>query len=307
MISSLPALLTGIVDYAGLFPPAKLEMAAAVQAYAEYLRDPNRFMLGRFVVPVTRLPEFEEAAATLLPSRDEMPWRLSALTGIDLTADAELAARFNDRHGAGSSYGRAVIDVLEIKASTIPEIASALSWLPEDFQPYFELPIGEDPEPFIAELHRGRGRAKMRTGGVAADAFPSPEQVARFIIRCRDRAVPFKATAGLHHPIRAEYRLTYEPNPPRGVMYGYLNIFLAAAAAHSGAELEEVLQVLTETDPTAFVFTDDGVQYGDRILSLNELRKTRATFAIAFGSCSFREPVDDLQTLGISLNSYAIP
>jgi hypothetical protein len=137
---------------------------------------------------------------------------------------------------------------------------------------------------------------------VTADAFPSPEDVARFIIRCRDNTVPFKATAGLHHPIRAEYRLTYEPNPPRGMMYGYLNVFLAAAFARGGADLPDVVRILTETDPAAFVFANDGVRYGDRKLSLADLRDARATFAIAFGSCSFREPVDDLLALGMSLN-----
>jgi hypothetical protein len=107
----------------------------------------------------------------------------------------------------------------------------------------------------------------------------------------------------LHHPIRAEYRLTYEPNPPRGMMYGYLNIFLAAAFARAGAELPEVVRILTETDPATFVFANDGVRYGDRKVSLGDLRDTRATFAIAFGSCSFREPVDDLLALGMSLNA----
>lgn len=296
MNTSLSVLLTGVVDYAGLFPPAKLDMLVAVRTYHEYLRDPSRFMLGRFVVPVARLPEFVEHAASLWPSGSNgatPPWRVSALVGADVQADIGLVEHFNARH-----TGQAIIDVVEIKVSTTPEIASAMSFVPRTVQGFFEVPVSPDPEPLIAELRRSGGRAKIRTGGVTAEAFPLVGDVARFILRCHEHRVPFKATAGLHHPLRAEYRLTYDEHPPMGMMYGYLNVFLAAVYAHIGVDASWLEQVLLETKPKAFLFTDAGVTYRGRTVTTDTIREVRRTFAIAFGSCSFREPVDDLVPLG---------
>ena len=84
------ALAAGLVDYAGLFPPASLDMATAVRNYAAYRAASQRRMLGRFIVPVSRLPEFAAAAAGLLPTgRSDSPWRLAALGGTNLTNDLQ--------------------------------------------------------------------------------------------------------------------------------------------------------------------------------------------------------------------------
>ena len=89
---SLRALLHGLIDYAGLFPPARLDMQSAVANYARYLEGNRAWMLGRFVVPSSRLEEFERAAAALLPKvRDVEPWAL-ALLGEDPVHDADRVA-----------------------------------------------------------------------------------------------------------------------------------------------------------------------------------------------------------------------
>jgi hypothetical protein len=138
--------------------------------------------------------------------------------------------------------------------------------------------------------------AKIRTGGVKPDAVPSVGDVATFIRHCADRHLAFKATAGLHHPVRAEYPLTYAPDAPRAVMHGFLNVFLAAAFAWNGDR--DLEPVLAETDPEAFGF-DDHVRWRDRSLDAAQVRRARIHFAHCFGSCSFEEPVHDLETLGL--------
>jgi len=301
MKQALEVLLAGVVDYAGLFPPAALDMAAATQSYARYLDDPTRMMLGRFVVPVVRLREFDDAASALLPrGAASEPWRLSALPGPDLTADIDLALKFNCRHWNESEIGHAVIDALEIKVSTTPEIAAACSIMPRQFAPYFEIPIAIDPLELVDAIRRDGGFAKARTGGVTEAAFPDAKDVARFMIRCRDARVAFKLTAGLHHPVRAEYALTYASDAPRGTMFGYLNMFTAAVLAWKGADESVVLSALLSQSPSDFHFSDDAVAFRNHSVPVAVVRDAREKFIISFGSCSFREPVDDLAALSIS-------
>ncbi len=301
MTRSLQALLDATIDYAGLFPPAALDMRAATEAYARYLDDPARRLLGRFVVPVVRLREFDDAASDLLPHGVESePWRLSALPGPDLAADIDLALKFNCRHWNESPDGHAVIDSLEIKASTVPEIDAACSIMPRQFAPFFEVPIADDPLALVDAIRRGGGFAKVRTGGVIATAFPGAPDVARFMIRCRDARVAFKLTAGLHHPLRAEYALTYEKGAVRGMMFGYLNMFTAAVLAWDGAAEDVVQSALASESIGDFQFSDDTINFRGRSMSLATVRDAREHFIISFGSCSFREPVDDLASLSIS-------
>lgn len=236
MKQSLHILLEGLIDYAGLFPPAALTMQDAVRNYARYRDGEYAWALGKFVVPKERVKEVPP----------EFP--LSIL-GVDEVKTDELE---------------------ECKPGTFIETTD-LSILPE--------------------LKRRGLRAKIRTGGVTEDAFPSPEAVAAFIRACRAAGVAFKATAGLHHPLRCVKPLTYEPNAAVGTMHGFLNVFLAAALP------DDAEAVLRETDANSFAFDDDGVTWRGRRVTNDELRAMRE-LAISFGSCSFEEPIQDLKALG---------
>jgi hypothetical protein len=292
--AALTALTAELIDYAGLFPPATLGMAEAVASYAGYRSDPHRAMLGRFVVPVARLAEFAAAAMGDRAARTpNEAWRLAALTGPDPASDARCIAEFNARYQSD-----ALIDAVEAKATTPDHIATTARAL-ASLDVYIEVPTTQDPAPLIAELARAGARAKIRTGGVSADAFPSAAQVARFIAACHTARVPFKATAGLHHPLRGTYRLTYEPASPSATMHGFLNVFLAAAFVRAGCSESDATAILTETGPNPFRFDDAGITWRAHSLTTAQLHDARSHFALAFGSCSFREPVDDLTSLGL--------
>jgi len=297
MIHSLRELLLGLIDYAGLFPPAALDMSTATRKYAEYREGEYRWALGRFVVPVARLDEFEDAAEGMLPGAglegDDF-WRLSALVGADLPSDLTRIAEFNQKRA-----GAAIIDTIEIKAARPADIEDAMRLTPTNLTPYFEIPIGGDPTELIKSVAETEARAKVRTGGVNADAFPSSFDLARFIKICAEEDAPFKATAGLHHPLRSVNRLTYEPDSASAMMHGFLNVFLAAAFAQSGMDVDRLVELLEEKSPDAFQFNSGGVTWRDEMIVRGQLRNSRNLLAIAFGSCSFEEPIEDLKKIGL--------
>lgn len=301
---ALSALLSGVVDYAGLFPPAALDMRDAVRAYASYLDDPARAMLGRFVVPVSRLREFEDAAEPYLPrGAGGPPWRLSALVGVDTKADIDLALRFNQRHAEDSEFGHAVIDALELRVASAVEIDAAMSIMPAELTPYFEIPITEDPAALIDTLRRTGGCAKARTGGVVEDAFPTPEALARFMRRCRDAGVAFKLTAGLHHPLRGAHKLGYAADASQATMFGYLNALGAALLAARGHDEMAIVAMLEARDPSFLCAHDDVLDVGSDRLTAAAVTEARRATLHSFGSCSFREPVDELPVATITASS----
>jgi hypothetical protein len=298
-LASVDALTNGLVDYAGLFPPAGLEMEAALRHYASCLTDPQRAMLGRFVVPAARLEELEGVAlATVSRVGPGTPWRISALVGPDAPADAARIADFNRRQGPGRGTGWAIVDTIEAPASTSADLARILASRPDDVTLYVELPTATDPSPMIADLALVGARAKVRTGGLTAESIPSSAALVRFFRACARAAVPFKATAGLHHPIRAAYPLTYEPGAATAVMHGFVNLFVAATFVRIGVPASDAVAMLDETSPSAFAFDADGVTWRTRRATTPAIRAARANYATSFGSCSFREPADELRGLG---------
>ncbi len=295
MLTSVRTLMTGLIDYAGLFPPAGLGMAEAVASYAEHRSGPEAWALGRFIVPASRLDELESAAQPHFPRSGEAPWRLSVLTGPGLAGELDRIADFNRRHAST----RALIDTVELPAPTADKVTWAASLIAGALVPYYEVSLGGDPRPLIAAIRSSGGRAKVRTGGVTADAFPPAARLARFMAACVEAGVPFKATAGLHHPVRAQYRLGYEPGSPCATMFGFLNVWLAAALLRAGAAATDAVAALEETIPDAFRFDDDGLTWRGQRLDNTLLAAVRERVAIAFGSCSFSEPVDEMKSMGL--------
>ena len=273
-------------------------MRAAVERYATYRERPEAWALGRFVVPLSRLEEFVAEREAIGRAGD--PWRLSVLIAGEPHAEAACVLAFNGRHAE-----RARIEGVEAKVGSGPTGLRALAALEaapwEGVERYAEVSLDGDVEALVRAM-AGTGLAtKIRTGGVTPESFPSAGAVARVLVECARLRVPVKATAGLHHPVRSTYRLTYEPDSEMGKMFGFLNVLIGAAAAYHGAPLEEVVAILeTEGAGAAagdFQFENDGARWRERTWSTRALTEARSSFVRSFGSCSFEEPMRELREL----------
>lgn len=286
MTSTLHVLLAGLIDYAGLFPPAGESMEAATAKYSRYLEGPFRFALGRFLVGVGRLTELAGAKP------DGQAWRLGVLVGGEVGSGVEAARNFARAQG-----GRFTVDAFEARAADAAALEEAMRAAPEDAEVFFEIPLEPDPTPMLEMLAGTRFRAKVRTGGVTAGAIPSTAHLARFLARAAALGVPFKATAGLHHPLRGPAALTYEKDSARAMMHGFLNLTGAAALAWEGMTESGLELVLREERRDAFGFSENSVSIGGAVLSRAQLEGARRLFALGFGSCSFEEPLDGLREM----------
>ena len=312
---ALRTLLEGAIDYAGLFPPAALPMAEAAANYHAYRQGDDAWALGRFVVPVARLGEFAEAASGLWPHGETAaPWRVSAVlgggdpsanAGQALAAEVEAVAAFNTRHGRSGGIvpdgerGGAWVDTAELRCVRPDDVHAAREAIPRWVETYVEVPVTGDPEPLVRAIADAGLKAKIRTGGVTAGAFPTAAQVARFMSHCARCRVPFKATAGLHHPLRAEFPLTYEKAAPAATMFGYVNVLLAAVYVRHGMDETSAAQLLEERDATAIADLGDAIEWRGHRLAADALRAAHSDFMLAFGSCSFTDPMREGRALGL--------
>lgn len=316
--TSLPqaaqALMDGLIDYAGLFPPAKLEMAPAVENFARYLRSARAPMLGRFVCPASRLNELTKAGQMLMPGTfatsgypemagDGEPWRISAIvphTGqTPLDDSLEQIREFNHRHEA-EDQGLAIVNAIETPLKEVADVDGLLDTVPEQLAVAMEVPVagGADVRGYIAALAGTGAAAKIRCGGVTKDAMLPAEPIVRFIAACRTAGVSFKCTAGLHHALPGSYRLTYDDNPPMGPMQGFVNVFTAAILIGARAIDEATaLDLLADTNGANFVLTDEAIGWKDHTVPVATAVEQRSRFALSYGSCSFEEPTGELAEL----------
>lgn len=244
--ASLRALLSHLIDYAGLYPPAALELPAVADRYRAYRASPDEWILNRIVLPSAK--------------RIDPEWRVTLLVDQD---PGPLPPQ---------------VETLETKRP-------AKFALPT----YCEAPLTTFPPGAFA---------KIRTGGLTPDAIPNAESIAAFLLEAAARHIPFKATAGLHHPIRSLRPLTYAPNAPQAVMHGFVNVFTAAAFAWHGNDPEFLIDLLNDVDSHAFAFRDDELTWRGEALTTEQVQDARRDFAHSFGSCSFEEPLADLRDLG---------
>jgi hypothetical protein len=293
----LRAGLAGLVDYAGLFPPASEDLPTALTRFERYAEGDEAWMLGRLIVPLPQLGALssfvESLAGPLRPA-----WTVSVLVPAESRLDsvADLARQFNE---ACEARGVAVVSVefAAAKSGDVERFAAAVApWL----ERYVELPPGDGLETLLDAGARNGLYAKVRTGGVTADRFPTPGALASFIRATVGRDVPFKATAGLHHPLRNKYRLTYEPDSPLGRMHGFINLLVATTAARRdpAIPIDTLCAMLDESSPAAFTIDGETITWKDVRLSRDDLVTARAQALRSVGSCSFEEPVADLRALG---------
>ena len=287
------AVFEGIVDYAGLFPPASLGMSEAVLAYDGYRRSPERAMLARFVVAASRL---EEAGAVMesLPIEFDAhdPWPLSVVTGTALPLELNRIAAFRerwDRRGV-------LIDSIEARVSSVEQVVAVGEMIPPSYRRFFEVPATGPYDELVQAIARIGAYAKIRTGGTTPELFPSPEALTQFLVAVTTHRVPFKATAGLHHPFRGSYPLTYQPGAEHFVMFGFVNVLLATTELLRGGSGETARRILEENDAAAFERSAEAIAWRGRRYAADELDAVRRQSFLGFGSCSFREPVDELRS-----------
>jgi len=309
MYPSVRALLTGIVDYAGLFPPANLPLDEAIRHYARYRARSDSWMLGRFICPAARLAELGSLVTELFPTGP--PLAVSALGRGGSSAQEFLAALTNDLDEIGAfrrnHAGRVTVDVFEVRlpatvigADARPALASLVEAATTavarcgGLQVYYEPAFADGWRADLPSLFTLiSGGIKMRCGGLEATAFPSTEQLGFALGQCRERGLRLKATAGLHHPLR------HVDAGLRVKMHGFINLFGAGVLAQVHRLGEgELKQILDEEDAGNFIFDEAGFGWKQFRATTAQIGAARASFVTSFGSCSFDEPREDLRALG---------
>lgn len=305
--AAVRAAFTQLIDYAGLFPPAKLDMAAALAEYAAARQGPYAWMLGRFIVPASRIAELQAA----LGAGEPLPLSVIVDAGSDpqgwLSRVQQILDGLNALRG---DEQRVRVEALEIPLTPlatlrdtydapIGQFAAALRQAGlGDLPAFVEIPRDHrwksELESALFALARHKLGAKLRCGGVVPEAFPSANDVAIFICAAiAQNGVPMKATAGLHHPIR---HLDHQLGVP---MNGFLNLLTAAAFARAGMDPSNVLGIVACEDAHHFRFSEHGLEWEGEHVHVDDLRATRAQGFISYGSCSFSEPTSDLHGLGM--------
>ncbi len=311
--ASLRAFLAGLIDYAGLFPPAQLPLSEAIELYGRYRATPDRWMLSRFIIPAAQLHNLTESGRLLFSA--DSPFLFSVLGRGGQTADEFCTNLDNDladiTRFRQENEGRVVADVFEVRLPTadlIPETADLLHQ--HGLRGFFELSAVSSQQlavssqlsavscqlsavGFQQSAVSGGAGLKVRMGGVVASAFPPVAQVAEVLLFCRDAGVPFKATAGLHHPVR-HWNKAVQTH-----MHGFVNLFGAGILAHvHNLDLATVGAILSEETAAAFQFDEDTFSWRGLAAKTAEILPIRQQFLLSYGSCSFDEPREDLRAFG---------
>jgi hypothetical protein len=303
----LRTLLAGVIDYAGLFPPAQLPLDDAIRRYAQYRRGPDAWMLGRFVIPAARLAELDPYVGELFATGPPLalavlgrPAERVADWTTGLRPDADAIARCRQAHG-----DRVSIDVVEARlpqetlesdvtervVACVRTAGDVLGHLPAFYEAGPAAADRANVAAVLAALARTGAGYKLRCGGTTAAAFPPAEPIAYTLHLCHETRVPLKLTAGLHHPL---------PRFNAGLkasMHGFINVFAAGVFAATGADENTLKTLLADAEPGHFGF-DAALRWKDRTAAAAQVAAVRRQAVLSFGSCSFDEPRDDLRALG---------
>jgi hypothetical protein len=271
-----------LFDDASLFPPASLAMPDAVAGHLRHQQAWYRDMSGPFVCADSKITQL--SAALTAANVVELDLALVVPGGTD-GLDAAVDAVFTDPR----LRLRAVEVPADRQASSTGAAAALIERL--DNAPlagataFAEIPLAELTADTVHALSEHRYLAKLRTGGVTAEAFPDEQTLARCLVLLADQRLAFKCTAGLHHAVR------HRADDTGFEHHGFLNVLLAVVAALDGADVADVASALRDQDARR-------VASGVSKLTPDAADDARSLFT-SFGTCSTDEPVTDLVTLGL--------
>jgi hypothetical protein len=280
-------LLRGLLDDASLFPPGNLPMPAAVAAHVSHQNAWYSELTGPFVCPETRIGELGRAMTAA-----GLPWINLAVV---VTGGAQAVPAAMDAVAADARLRLRAVEVPAAKgaepARSIADVATALDNVPlAGAAAFIEYPLTAIADPAAAgpllEIADQHGyRPKLRTGGVSPEAFPAEELLAGCLAGIVSRRIRFKCTAGLHHAVHCT-------DPDAGLeQHGFLNVLLAVGAAAADDGLGEIAAILGQRDRGA-------IAAAIRALDSETAAEIRWMFT-SFGTCSTKEPVTELVSLGL--------
>lgn len=325
MKASVRAFFKKIIDYAGLFPPANLSLDTSLHKYRDYRNSEHDWMLSRYIIPASRLEELKAYDEKLFGQAP--PYDFSVLgAGTETAASyfenlermVEQIRKFHSVHG--SHVTSRILEVklprevvlshdkdllMEVFEETMARLNDTDEAPPAVFfEAYLEESWKKDIQHVLKMIHRyNSGQPeesatalgfKLRCGGTEASMFPTVEQLTYILNLVKDNRVPLKCTAGLHHPVR------HYADSVKTKMHGFLNVF-GGAMLHYEHNLSEneLLQIIREEDHDHFSFTEDAFEWKDKAISVDRIQELRQHALISFGSCSFKEPREDLQEWGL--------
>ncbi|MEV7771066.1 hypothetical protein [Kitasatospora sp. NPDC086791] len=278
---AVPELFHELFDDAAVFPPGNLPVAEAVPAHRVHRAAWYAEAVGPLLCGAGRLGELAAAVTAAAAAGGPAQAGGAALrVGLVLPGgSAELAQAL----AAAAPFELAGVELATRDAAEA--VAELDRLLPPDVPAAVELPRellrGDDLDAVLDVLVDSPYRAKFRTGGLVAEAFPDEAELAAFLTGCARRGLPYKCTAGLHNAVR-------HTDPETGFEHhGFLNVLLAAQ----------------ETDPAAaeaVLAERDGEVLAKAVRALTDRQVTviRNSFT-AFGTCSIAEPLGDLAALGL--------
>lgn len=300
VLDARTASFAALIDYAGLFPPASLDIGGAVAGYRSARSSPARWVAGRFLCPSSQLVELAGELTSSI-RRGEDRWEVGVILESEpsgsIGAAAAEAQNFHTEMQPAAIAASAEANITDASVAGLTATIDTISSIQPEIFAFLEVDRSSsirDQVINVAEALKtkgGVGGVKLRCGGADPGTFPSAAEVTEFILATTTSSLPFKATAGLHQPIR------HFDDAIGTWRHGFLNILIASGVAARGESAVTVEAIVSETDPAAFSVSPAFVTWRDISIPGSEMRRARRDGFVAYGSCEFDEPVDALADL----------
>lgn len=276
----VPSLFAGLVDDASLLPPSFISLRDAFAKHAEHRAAWYAGLLGPLLVPASVI-------GAAVPAQD-LPVALIGDVAVSAVPIAVEKLR-----AAGAVVFHLEAAVARRGEDPQPGLAAlrTLACHDKDLEVYAEIPLSWGLLAALDAVAEARGEGlrlapKFRVGGLAAELFPTPVELAAVICACRDRELPFRLAAGLRHAIR-------HTDPETGFTHhGFLNVLAGAVLATEGGEVAEVAEALAATHPLPLVEP------------ARSHRDAARPLFVGFGAANVVEPLTELVRLGLINGGY---